>query len=408
MDATRRLAFLILKDVETEGAYSNILLNSRLKDPKGASPAAVRRLVRGVLQNRILLDAQIDRFLKKPGLKPKERVLLRMGFYQLLFQKDSVPAHAAVSETVALAKSFMRGREGFLNAVLRAFQRDGCCVVFPAEDGPGGPAGYLSVRYSVAPWIASLWLKSYGRDRTEAMLQASLEEPPLSLRVNPLKCPDGLSDLPKGSLEDSAAWREGLVSVQDESAQEAVRVLAPRSGQRVLDLCAAPGGKSCAMAELMENAGEVLSCDISENKLSLIEKEAERLGIAIIRTRQQDASLPPDEEDRDAFDAVLCDVPCSGLGVMRRKPEIRYNVREEGARALPEKQLAILRTGGACVKPGGSLLYSTCTVNPAENEAVVRAFLADGGFELLQEKQTFLGEGKRDGFYYGFMRKQIR
>ena len=408
MDASRRLAYLILKDVETEGAYSNILLNSRLKDPGEANPAAVRRLVHGVLKNRRLLDYQIDRFLKKPSLRARERVLLRMGFYQLLFESSFVPGHAAVSETVSLAKAFMKGREGFINAVLRAFVRDGCRLDLPEENGPEGPAGFLSVRYSVSPWIVRLWLDSYGRERAESMLKASLKEPPLSFRVNPLKCPEGFSPEAERNLETSKAYRDGWFSVQDEAAQEAVRVLSPKPGDQVLDLCAAPGGKSCAMAELMENTGSVLSCDISENKLGLIEKEAKRLGITIIKTQARDACLPPSKEEIGAYDAVLCDVPCSGLGVMRRKPEIRDSLREIDVRSLPEKQLAILRTGAACVREGGKLLYSTCTVNPAENEEVAKAFLADASFELLEEKQTFLGEEGRDGFYYCLMRKHRR
>ena len=410
-DASRRLAFDILKSVESEGAYSNILLNERLERAQNADPAFVRRLVHGVLKNQDLLDYQIARFLKKPGLKTKQRVLLRLGFYQLAFC-DDIPDHAAVDETVAFAKDALKGNEGFINAVLRSFVREGKTLRFPPCDPDNADSliTFLSVRYSCQPWIVSLWLNAYGAERAEQLLSESLDVPPLVLRRNRLK-PDasGPFDL-SGGIAASEDYRKGRFSVQDASATEAVEVLDPQKGERVLDLCAAPGGKTCCMAERMENEGSILACDIHEAKLRLVEKEADRLGISIIRTCARDASAAPPEEERASYDAVLCDVPCTGLGVLRRKPEIKLRLKEEDAKALPVLQAAILRNAAAFVKPGGRLMYCTCTVDPYENERITEAFLQTGTFEKLRERQIFTGDlacgFKGDGFYYCLMRKK--
>lgn len=411
-DRTRRIAYDVLKAVEAERGYSNILLNRKLEHAADADPALVRRLVHGVLKNQALLDYQIARFLRKPGLKLPAKLLLRLGFYQLAFC-DEIPDHAAVDETVALARSVMKGNEGFINAVLRSFLRDSKTIRTP-EPIPGDPDSLLeslSVRYSCQKWIVSLWLDAYGLQRTEQMLSESLETPALTLRRNPLKVDDSYEfDLSRG-ITASEDHREGRFSVQDASAIDAVSALHPQKGERVLDLCAAPGGKTCAMAESMENEGSILACDIHEGKLKLVEKEAARLGITIIRTRAGDARTAPPEGEKDAFDAVLCDVPCSGLGVLRRRPEIKLRLEEEDAKALPAIQSAILSNAAAFVKPGGRLMYATCTVDPAENEGVTQPFLAKGGFEKLLERQIFTGDPvngvKGDGFYYCLMRKTI-
>ena len=399
-DPSRRIAFDILKAVESEGAFSNILLNRKLQTAEGAEAAFVRRPVHGVLKNRTLLDSQIDRYLRKGGIKVPARILLRMGFYQLAFCED-VPDHAAVSETVALAKQAFRGGEGFINAVLRSFVRDGKSLELPED---------LTVRYSMPSWIVRLWTESYGEEKTRQLLEASLEEAPLCLRINPLKAQENYVPDVSGGIAASAGYRSGLFSVQDASSQEAIRILDPRPGERVLDVCSAPGGKTCAMAERMENRGSIKACDLHENKLPLIEKEAKRLGISIVTTCVRDGCEPPDPQEIEAFDAVLCDAPCSGLGVLRRKPEIKWRLTEEELRSLPGTQLRILKNAAACVRKGGRLLYSTCTVDPLENERVTEAFLSDGSFDKVCERQIFTGEtinnSKGDGFYVCLMRKK--
>ena len=410
-DNSRRIAFDILKSVESEGAYSNILLNRRLERAQGADPAFVRRLVHGVLKNQLLLDRQIARFLKKPGLKTKQKILLRLGFYQLALC-DDVPDYTAVDETVALAKDVLRGGEGFVNAVLRSFLRDGKTIRVP-EPVPGDSDSLiesLSVRYSCQPWIVKLWLESYGEDRTRRLLSESLDTPPLVLRRNRLKVGNAYEFDISAGIASSEDYREGRFSVQDASTIEAMNVLFPRKGETVLDMCAAPGGKSCAMAEYMENEGSILACDVNEAKLRLVEKEAKRLGISIIQTRVRDARTAPGPDETEQYDAVLCDVPCSGLGVLRRKPEIKLRLQEEEWKALPQVQTDILRNAAAFVKPGGRLMYSTCTVDPAENEDVTAAFLRQSGFEKIKERQIFTGDpaegAKGDGFYYCLMRKK--
>lgn len=411
-DRSRRLAFDILKAVEADGGYSNILLNRRLEHAENADPALVRDLVHGVLKNETLLDWQIARFLKKPGLRLQAKLLLRLGFYQLAFCGD-IPDYTAVDETVALARDVMRGNEGFVNAVLRSFLRDGKTLRYPDHDPDDADslAAYLSVRYSCQPWIVRLWLDAYGAEQTERLLAESLKTPPLVLRPNRLKTDrtDGF-DL-AGGIRSSGDYKEGCFSVQDASALEAVNALQPRRGERVLDVCAAPGGKTCAMAELMENEGSILACDVHEGKLKLVEREARRLGISIIRTCARDARTAPPGDESAFYDAVLCDVPCSGLGVLRRKPEIKLRLKEENAKALPAVQSAILANAARFVRPGGRLMYCTCTVNPAENEGVTQAFLADGAFEKRAERQIFTGEQAEgpagDGFYYCLMRKRI-
>lgn len=410
-DNSRRIAFDILKSVESEGAYSNILLNRRLERAQGADFAFVRRLVHGVLKNQLLLDRQIARFLKKPGLKTKQKILLRLGFYQLALC-DDVPDYTAVDETVALAKDVLRGGEGFVNAVLRSFLRDGKTIRIP-EPVPGDSDSLiesLSVRYSCQPWIVKLWLESYGEDRTRRLLSESLDTPPLVLRRNRLKVGNAYEFDISAGIASSEDYREGRFSVQDASTIEAMNVLFPRKGETVLDMCAAPGGKSCAMAEYMENEGSILACDVNEAKLRLVEKEAKRLGISIIQTRVRDARTAPGPDETEKYDVVLCDVPCSGLGVLRRKPEIKLRLQEEEWKALPQVQTDILRNAAAFVKPGGRLMYSTCTVDPAENENVTAAFLRQGGFEKIKERQILTGDpaegAKGDGFYYCLMRKK--
>ncbi|MCQ2561928.1 MAG: methyltransferase domain-containing protein, partial [Clostridia bacterium] len=286
--------------------------------------------------------------------------------------------------------------QGFINAVLRAYLRAGCpgMLEIPALEGISEGSEpelgsvdikNISVNYSTPEWIVKLWLKSYGVSKTLEMLKVNLTEPPLTKRQSLLN-PE-------------------LESVQDEASMEAIKVLSPQPGDEVLDMCAAPGGKSCAMAEIMGNKGSITACDIYENRLKLIENETKRLGIDIIRTEIRDASILPKAECCGNYDVVLCDVPCSGLGVLRRKPEIKYNASEKDVKSLPTLQLRILRNGAYQVKQGGKLMYSTCTVNPAENEEVIKKFMEDGGFTIEKSMQLFPKENGCDGFYYCLMRR---
>ena len=391
---------MILKDIDKQNAWSNLSLNGYIAQGDAQDPAFIRELVYGVLRNRILLDYNIDRFLRKPNIGISERVLLRMGFYQLVMM-DGVAEHAAVAETVKLAEAFVKGKKPFINAVLRNFQRSGSELECPAKDKDY--IKYLSVKYSVHESVARLWTDAYGREQAEELLRISNTVPPLTIRVNPLKCADG--KLPEDRSLDGGGFKNGLFSIQDEASQHAVELLDPKPGDLMMDLCAAPGGKSCCAAERMQNRGRILAFDLYEARAGLIAKEAERLGISIIEAGQHDASVFMPEFEV-AADCVLCDVPCSGLGVLRRKPEIKLRDCSKAVKELPELQKAILQTAARYVKPGGKLMYSTCTLDPAENEGVTQDFLNKNKDFAIEAEETLLPQdGGHDGFYICLMRK---
>lgn len=410
MDKDRRLSYLILKDIEENKSWSNISVGSHIAKEGAASPAFVRELCYGVIRNQLLLDYNIGRYLKKGKPGVSERIFLRMGFYQLCFM-DGVKNYAAVSETVALAKSFKKGCEGFINAVLRSFQRDGCRLEYPDEKDF---IGYLSVKYSVHRSIAQLWTSSYGKEQAEELLAASNTPSPLALRVNRLKTgrddlmeklsglgfdvkPGELSAqcvIAKGSgILDTELYKNGYFSVQGESSQHAAEVLSPASGSTVIDLCAAPGGKSCAMAELMNGEGLIRAFDVYDHRVGLIEKEAKRLGISIIKAEVSDSSVFRSELENSA-DFVLADVPCSGLGTLRENPEIKLRPVDK-----IDCQRAILENALRYVKPGGRVLYSTCTVDPKENGDIT------SGLDILFEEQIFTKADGPDGFYLCLLKK---
>ncbi len=341
----------------------------------------------GVLQNRMLLDFHISKFLngKLKDLQPVVLDILRLGMYQIVFL-DRVPASAAVNEAVEQCKRFANRRAaGLVNGVLRAAAR---ADALPEPDE-------ISVKYSHPQALVALLRESVGDALLEPLLAADNAPAPTTLQINPLKDGEGavreLTDagaaltahpwldgcwLAKGtgSLEQLEAFQSGRVFVQDAAARLAAMASGVRPDMRVLDACAAPGGKSFAAAMQMGNRGEIVSCDIHPHKIALIEKGAERLGISIIRAEVQSAAERR-EEFAGAFDVVIADVPCSGLGVIRKKPDIRYKNPDELAR-LPALQSAILENVCAYVRAGGVLLYSTCTVLRRENQDVVQAFLA--------------------------------
>jgi 16S rRNA (cytosine967-C5)-methyltransferase len=404
----RRAALYVLGRCRRDGAWSAPVLHSAVEkfglDRRDAAFCA--RLCRAVLQNAALCDFYIDRFSFQPSarLEPKLRDILRLGVCQLLFL-DRVPRGAAVGESVALAKTAgLERASGLVNAVLRRIAGAGALPDIP---GAGTPA-YLSVRYSHPLWLCERLAAERGYDFAQAFLAANNTEAPLCATVNTCRndAPElirilkdeGVSAeahpaLPNclllhgaGDIARSPAYREGRFFIQDAGAALAVLAAGPAPGLRVLDGCAAPGGKSFLCAILMRGRGELLACDNREKKLPLIEAGAQRLGLSMIETRVMDAGAP-DESLIESFDLVLADVPCSGLGVLRRKPEIRQK-DPKALTGLPEAQLRILRGLGRCVRPGGVLLYSTCTVLREENESVIASFLENApefsaeGFEL--------------------------
>lgn len=426
MDVNRKTAYLALVDVESKKAYSNLAINHQEIINKPNSPAFVRELVYGVLESKITLDYHIDQLLTDgiDSLRTPELTILRMGVYQLS-SMDSVPEYAAVNESVMLAKKYCRSRSGLVNKVLREYLSRRMQLRLP--DRVDDEVRYLSVKYSYAPWIVELWLEYYSADFVEDLLAAGNTTPPMTIRANWLKvmkkdlmskleeqgyqveegalCQNALNV--KGSrLLDTELYKLGMFTPQDESSMLVAEKLDPKHGDTVMDVCAAPGGKTTAIAERMNNTGRIIASDIYRRKLDLIDREAKRLGITNIETRSWDATRVDSSMTYKA-DRVLVDAPCSGLGVVRRKPEIKYKAFTEDMELLPKKQLAILSASSNYVKPGGRLVYSTCTVNPRENEKVTDTFLKKHpGFVKVERTLLLPNVNGTDGFFICVMERK--
>lgn len=391
MSTPRKEVHELLVRMETNGAYSNLILSSTLSREKlsARDKAFASMLFYGVLERKITLDYIIREYSKIEfdKLAPETVVALRMGLYQLLYA-NSVPENAAVNESVSLCGHDTRG---FINAILRNFIRNGLKIdLSRLED-----EAKLSIEYSCPKWLIKKWTRQFGEADTLELLKASFGRPPLYVRVNKYKyntdtvinalSKEKIKAVKNKLLEDclelenvqgielTDTFRKGMFHVQDISSQLSCRLIRPVFNETVLDLCAAPGGKSFTMAQMMNNRGKLISCDLYEGKLSLIREGAKRLGLSIIEATENDAAeFNPDLPEADR---VLCDVPCSGLGVIRRKPEIKYKPMKS-FEGLPEIQKTILETSSKYVKQGGALVYSTCTLNCDENEAVVDDFIS--------------------------------
>ncbi len=403
MGSGRETALEVLTACRRLDAWSDGSLRSACRknglDRREAALAA--RLTYGVIQNMTLLDFYLGAFCTQQvdQLEPFVRDVLRLGAYQILLM-DKIPDSAAVNEAVEMVKRHRRARAaGMVNAVLRRLSRERANL--PAIPR-GDPAEYLSICYSHPRWLVERLLDLLGREEAEAFLAGNNMPAPMEIQYNPLKttcaeleaafAPGTLTphgSLPgcyrltaSGNLEELESFQAGLFQVQDPAAKLAVLAAAPKPGDRVIDVCAAPGGKSFACAMAMENRGSILSCDIHRHKLALIQEGAARLGISILETALADGREEHPQWVESA-DLVICDVPCSGLGVIRKKPDIRY--KDPAALAgLPRVQLDILRNAARYVKSGGTLLYATCTILPEENQGVTAGF--------LQENRSFVRE----------------
>lgn len=389
----RQIAFEALNKIEKEGAYSNIaldlLLSKNLADTRDRS--FVSNLFYGVTERKLTLDYQIKLYTDRPLNKMKKEVLtvIRMGAYQLLFM-DKVPSSAAVNESVKISKkNGLSFASGLINAVLHKISENG--LKLPSDENY---AEFLSVKYSCPEWLINKWIKEYGKGDAIGILQSSLGAAENYIKVNTLLIDeDSLISVMKkegitcektdisgclkiylhgNAVEKLDSFKKGLFHVQDAACQLCVKALKAKSGQRVFDLCAAPGGKSYSLAQEMNNSGEILSFDIHEHRVDLIKNGAQRLGLSCITALQGDATEFNDKIG--VADAVLCDVPCSGFGIIGRKPEIKYKNPDE-VKQLPELQLRILLNGADYVKKGGRLVYSTCTLSLSENNKVCNRFL---------------------------------
>lgn len=439
----REVAAFSLFSMAEEGAWSDGALHHYLDRAglDGRDTALASRLTYGTVQNELLLDWYLRHFssLRLKKIAPRVLTCLRMGLYQLILM-DKIPAHAAVAETVALVRRYCHANDrtiSFANAVLRSAAQAVQQGRLPVLDCPDKES-YYSLKYSHPEWLVRLWSEQFGRKMAERICQADNADAPISVRVNTMKTTPaemqaefeaaGLTVTPHrafpeillcegGNAAALPAFAEGRITIQDAASALAAAVADPQPGDAVLDCCAAPGGKSFAMAERMRGRGSVLSCDIYEHKLRRIKEGASRLGLPNIHTELQDAAAFRVEWAASA-DVVLCDVPCSGLGIIRKKPEIRYKDPNE-IEQLPALQQKILQNCAQYVRPGGTLVYSTCTILRRENEELVRAFLAESpDFEAVPWTHPVCGAREdgmvtllppvhgTDGFFIAKMRRK--
>ncbi len=382
--------FSALRSVYIDESFSNIAINEAVEQHPGCSTGFVRTFTKGVIRDTLRLDHYIDQLASKgiKGIKSRTLIVLRMGIYAI-DKLDSVPEYAAIDLTVGLAKKVCKGQDKFVNGVLRSYTRQRCeldtCGTFPEE-------------------LEQLIRSQYG-DEADRLMEALDTPAPLVLRPNRLKTRQTepiISD--GGKVLSGEDFREGKFSVQSLSSIEAIEHFAPHSGARVLDMCAAPGGKSCAMAEIMGNEGEIIACDIYEHRLDLINAQAKRLGIDIIKTELLDGTVHRAEWENQ-FDYVLADVPCSGLGVIPTKPEIKLRTDVNSYAELREIQYKILMNAISYVKPGGKVEYSTCTINKDENQGVVNNVLEHCNLAQTVENISILPYNNKVGFYYCILKK---
>ncbi len=427
MENVRELVLKGLYRIEVEDAYSNQALQEVLA--VGTLGAVDRgfatELLTGVVRNRLQLDYIIGKFskIKLKKLSPWVHQILRMGIYQMIFM-DRVPDRAACNEAVKLARRYAHGAaQGYVNGLLRTVAREKENISYPED-----VLERLSVVYSCPVWLTEKLVGQYGEDFCEKILKASHEKQPVSLRVNRLKTTaeelqmalevegvithrdpaepyrlfvDGALD-----IQRSKAYRDGWYTIQNASSMAAVDLLEPKAGETVLDLCAAPGGKTTFMAERMENRGRIFAMDLYPHKTELIRKSAERLGISIIETQAGDATVYLPAWSKKA-DRVLVDAPCSGIGVIHKKPDIKWRRKPEDVLALCQIQREILKNAAQYVKPGGVLVYSTCTILREENQMQAAWFLKEQP-DFVQEKEQalFTHETGGSGFYLAkFIRK---
>lgn len=414
----------ILLDMDRTGRITSGALQDglrKLQFTEKENRAFITRLVEGTTEYRLQLDAVIDQYAKKKTekQKPPVRVILRMSVYQLLYM-DGVPDRAVLSEAGRLMRAHhLENMIGVVNGILRNVQRG-------LEDGTVDAVRNtsLSLKYSTPEWICDRLIAAYGGEKAERILAAGFTDRPLTIRVNRTKTtkaeltdtflqagisveeglisPDALRITGVDFVRKLPGFREGHFFVQDESSQYAMNTLGDVAGKRIISLCAAPGGKATMLAE---RGGIVTARDLTEEKTELIWENAERLGLSLAVEAQDASEAVP--EDKEAYDIVIADVPCSGLGVMGRKNDIKYHISPEGVEELVQLSGRILDAAAKAVRPGGTLLFSTCTLLPEENGMQVLEFLEKHReFRKIEEKQLLQGMDPCDGFYYCQMVKE--
>ena len=428
---SRELILDTLLLITRDGEYSHIALKQVLDkyqylDKK--ERAFITRVVNGTLERMIEIDHIINHFsnVKVNKMKPVIRAILRSSVYQIKYM-DKVPNSAVCNEAVKLAgRKGFAGLKGFVNGVLRSISRKIDSVAYPSRETD--PEGYLSVRYSLPSWLSEQWLGEYGMETAERMGKAFLEERPLCVRcnINQITREELIQRLKQEGVRAEAdpfvpcalyltgydhvagleSFRQGLFYVQDISSMQAVLWAEPKEGAHIIDVCAAPGGKAIHLAEMLRGTGSVEARDLTDYKIGLLEENIERTGLANIRAVKWDATVF-DREAEGKADIVMADLPCSGLGVLGKKPDLKYKMTPKKQEELAKLQRKILSTVEAYVKPGGTLVYSTCTIHREENEENTAWFLLNHpDFQLKKAKQMLPGIDGGDGFYIAVLQRK--
>ncbi|CEQ24243.1 16S rRNA methyltransferase B [[Clostridium] sordellii] len=416
----RKLAFKTLYDIERNKNYSNISVNKNFKnvDLSDQEKGLATELIYGIIENKYYLNYIIDKLskIKSKKMSTYVKITLWLGIYQILFL-DSIKDHAAVNESVAIIKKYDKKSSGFVNAILRNVIRNKDDIM---EIDKIDIIEYLSIKYSYSPWIIKKWISDFGQDFAEDLLEANSEKPKLYIRVNTLKTnrDELIEKLSKQgiecrkvngieeaiqvqnlkSIENNKFFKEGYFTVQDISSMLVGKVLNPEENKLILDICSAPGGKTTHVATIMKNSGKVVARDVFDHKLKLINQTVKRLGLKNVKVEDGDA-LKLDKESINKFDYVICDVPCSGMGIIKRKPEIKFK-KEEELKNLPDIQKNILNNASKYVKIGGNLIYSTCTIHDEENIDIVKSFLDENdNFELVPINEVNIDLDNQDSGY---------
>jgi len=420
MNNAREIAVNTLLEILDSGGYNNIVLSKNLgknSDMSSVERNMVTELVNGTLRNLILIDYIIAAHSKTPVKKPIIKALLRVSTYQIMFM-DKIPDSAVCDEAVKLVKKRgLTGLSGYVNGVLRNIARSKGSLALP--DRAKDLAEYLSVKYSHPKWLVKYWLSFMSESQVESVCLGGNAAPEITLCVNSLKISteelakllesegagiqqiggfNALKIKGAGDIRNLKSFKRGLYHIMDINAMKAVDLIAPQPGEHVLDLCASPGGKSFYAAQLMNNKGKVLSLDIHEHKMRLIKEGAERLGLDIVESGINDAELAR-ETYMDKWDKVILDAPCSGLGVLSKKPDARYKKTFDDIKSLEKIQRAMLEASSKYPKVGGKLLYATCTISAAENEKNISWFLENFPYKQEGEFMALPGQGIGDGFY---------
>jgi 16S rRNA (cytosine967-C5)-methyltransferase len=403
----RKLAVKILNRVLDEGAYSNIILAKELNESElnDKDKALLTEIVYGVLRRKKTLDIIISNFVKDIKLMKKEVLnILRVAIYQMNFL-DKVPSYAACNEAVEEAKEISENDSKLVNGILRSFTKN------PDEiEVPGNKIDEYAYKFSFEPWMIRLLIKQYGESISKKIMLGLNAIPQVSVRVNEIKadydevfeelekleydieegviCPEAICIKGGKSIENNPLFKEGKITVQDESAMVVAPLLELKEGMKVVDLCSAPGGKTTHIAEMLQNTGKVLAFDIHESKLGLIKENCERLGITNVEIKTNDATKL-NTELVESSDRVLIDVPCSGIGIIRKKPEIKWNKTRTDLREIILIQRDIMENAWQYLRSGGIMVYSTCTLNKEENEENIDWFLEN--HKDCQVKKIFIG-----------------